>query len=253
MSAAQDLVIDLLVRRATEGIGEHEEELLAQTLEAHPEAAQEGFESTAAALHVALIWPPQPMPGPVRAAVERDSALLFGGPGRTIAPSAAPAPGNRAWPWLATAAAVLIAIAGWLPRAEIGGSGQSMETRYAELQAAGALELSWTATEDPTATGARGSVLWDPLSQTGFMRFIGLVANDPTQFQYQLWIFDAARGEQYPVDGGVFDVPAGATEVTIPIDPRLPITEATLFAVTVEQPGGVVVSTRERISVIAGV
>ena len=41
------------------------------------------------------------------------------------------------------------------------------------------------------------------------MRFRGLAANNPTQIQYQLWMFDAERDERYPVDGGVFDVPAG--------------------------------------------
>jgi len=32
------------------------------------------------------------------------------------------------------------------------------------------------------------------------MRFSGLPANDPQQEQYQLWIFDASRGEDYPID-----------------------------------------------------
>jgi hypothetical protein len=70
--------------------------------------------------------------------------------------------------------------------------------------------------------------------------------------QYQLWIFDAERNEAYPVDGGVFDVLDGATDdVVVRIDPRLPVRRATAFAITVEQPGGVVVSTRERLPLLA--
>ena len=45
-----------------------------------------------------------------------------------------------------------------------------------------------------------------------------------------------------PVDGGVFDVPAGAAEVIVTIDAKLAIARPTAFAVTLEKPGGVVVS-----------
>ena len=31
--------------------------------------------------------------------------------------------------------------------------------------------------------------------------------NDPSQSQYQLWIFGTAQHVKYPVDGGVFDIP----------------------------------------------
>jgi hypothetical protein len=39
----------------------------------------------------------------------------------------------------------------------------------------------------------------------------------------------------------------------VPIDPRLPIGKPTLFAITVEKPGGVVVSKRERLPLLAQV
>jgi hypothetical protein len=67
-----------------------------------------------------------------------------------------------------------------------------------------------------------------------------------------LWIFDADRDPAHPVDGGVFDVPAGADgDVVVRIDPRLPIGRATAFAITVERPGGVVVSSRKRLPLLA--
>lgn len=84
------------------------------------------------------------------------------------------------------------------------------------------------------------------------MRFRGLTANDPAKAQYQLWIFDAERNDAYPVDGGVFDVPEnGAAYVVVRIDPRLSVSRATAFAITVEQPGGVVVSSRGRLPLLA--
>jgi hypothetical protein len=110
--------------------------------------------------------------------------------------------------------------------------------------------LAWTATEDPAGKGASGDVVWSAAQQKGFMRFVGLAVNDPQQLQYQLWIFDKNRDQAFPVDGGVFDVtPSG--EVIVPISAKLPVGEPVLFAVTVEKPGGVVVSKRERIVVTA--
>ena len=41
--------------------------------------------------------------------------------------------------------------------------------------------------------------------------------------------------------------------VCVPIDARLPIGKPTLFAITVEKPGGVVVSKRERLPLLAKV
>lgn len=123
-----------------------------------------------------------------------------------------------------------------------------------------AIVVAWGAGEDPSVTGlpagmTHGDVVWSQSRQQGYMRFRGLAANDPAVEQYQLWIFDAGRDAAYPVDGGVFDVAASDAdgEVCVPIDPRLPIGEPTLFAITVEKPGGVVVSKRERLPLLAKV
>lgn len=125
------------------------------------------------------------------------------------------------------------------------------QARQALLESAKDVQtLAWTATPDVAAKGAAGDVVWSPSKQEGYMRFTGLAANDPKLLQYQLWIFDKERDDKYPVDGGVFDVgPDG--EVVVKITPRLTVKEPVLFAVTVEAPGGVVVSKRERIVVTA--
>ena len=110
--------------------------------------------------------------------------------------------------------------------------------------------LPWTATQDPNATGASGDVVWSASQQRGFMRFKGLLPNDLKTIQYQLWIFDKDRDQAFPVDGGVFDV-AESGEVIVPITAKLHVDQPVLFAVTIEKPGGVVVSKRERIVVTA--
>ena len=111
-------------------------------------------------------------------------------------------------------------------------------------------KITWTITQDPTSRGATGDVVWSPSAQRGYMRFVGLAPNDPAQFQYQLWIFDKTRDQAFPVDGGVFDVGSNG-EVIVAINPKLHVNDLGMFAVTVEKPGGVVVSKRERIVVTA--
>ena len=100
---------------------------------------------------------------------------------------------------------------------------------------------------DWSGGGSNGDVVWDGLSQRGTMRFAGLPANDPTKSQYQLWIFDSKRDAAFPVDGGVFNVPEHSAETVISISPKIVVHEAQAFVVTVETPGGVVVSGREQV------
>lgn len=158
--------------------------------------------------------------------------------------------------WLAAAVCLAVAVLG---------QGQAWNTARplaplaarARLIARGEPALvraSWTATEDVAVVGdkaALGDVVFDPSTQEGYMRFQGLAANDPGREQYQLWIFDARQDERYPVDGGVFDIPAGAGEVVVPIRAAIEAREPVMFAITVEKPGGVVVSSRERLPLLA--
>ena len=115
------------------------------------------------------------------------------------------------------------------------------------LAKADSVKITLGPTKDPAAKGMSGDVVWDPATQKGFLHFTGLASNDPAAHQYQLWIFDAARDQRYPVDGGVFDVPADADDVVIPINASLAVSKLAAFAVTVEKPGGVVVSSRQHV------
>lgn len=91
---------------------------------------------------------------------------------------------------------------------------------------------------------ARGEVVWSDSRQEGYMTLSNIPANDPTKRQYQLWIVDPSRDE-IPVDGGVFDIPAGASSVVIPIVAKLAVRNPAAFVITLEQPGGVVKSKQE--------
>jgi hypothetical protein len=83
----------------------------------------------------------------------------------------------------------------------------------------------------------------------GFLRLRDLPLNDPRRAQYQVWIFDKNQDERYPIDGGVFDVDRSG-DVVIPIRAAIRVSDPTMFAITVEKPGGVVVSRRDPIVLV---
>lgn len=265
-----DRLLELLAERATEGLGDGAEHELEALLREEPETDAEALDRAAAALDLSLVrWVDEPLPAELRGRIESE-ARAFLREGRRPAPlpeRAAPPRRRRrglstwlaASGWAAAAAALLLWMAGatppWVDAPEVlpERAAGPAELRAALLaEAPDALRVAWSATDDPAARGAAGDVVWSDERQEGYMRFQGLAANDPQVEQYQLWIFDVAQDERYPVDGGVFDVgPDG--ETVVPIRAALQIVEPTLFAITVEKPGGVVVSDRERLPLLASV
>ena len=118
---------------------------------------------------------------------------------------------------------------------------------------------SWTAPDLARASWGAGNVkeltpsgdiVWSDAKQSGYMRLTGLPVNDPNKETYQLWIFDETQDEKTPIDGGTFDVNSSG-EVVIPVDAKLRAKNTKMYAITVEKPGGVVVSKRERIVALA--
>lgn len=97
----------------------------------------------------------------------------------------------------------------------------------------------------------RGDVVWDNERQRGFLVLRGFVPNEPSRAQYQLWIFDDARDDRYPVNGGVFDLPQGRDAVIVPVASSVRVARPAAFAVTVEPPGGVVVPDRSKVVAFA--
>jgi hypothetical protein len=268
-----DRLVELLVQRATEGLSANEQVELNRLLAEGKYSDAEQFEATAAALLLASSLENEPMPSSLRSRLEQQADAFSAKAPVAVAPltptpppsgvSAASSSGKMAW--FAAAACAVLAIAGWWPRLQedrqldaISMASADQETieraRERLLAESAVMQRDWKPTEDPAAKGVTGDIVWDAKAQVGYMRFRGLPANNPQQLQYQLWIFDATRGDQYPVDGGVFDIPAGSNgEVVVPILAKLPVRDPALFAVTIEKPGGSVVSSRERIVVVAPV
>jgi Anti-sigma-K factor rskA, C-terminal len=268
----------LLVDRATQGLAPPEEAELRQLLLAEPGAdlesidAVQSFELAAAAIHLTSPAVGAPMPAAIEARLRERARMHFSGDASSAsAPSQEQTQGqgqrerqgqgagwSRGFGWLAAAACLALAVLGWWPRLQappVASAPPAPEPSLEERVAAAddLLRLPWTVLEDPAVSAATsGEVLWSNELQAGFMRFAGLQPNDPEEVQYQLWIFDQEQDERFPVDGGVFDVGPGG-EVVVPIRAKLGIVDPTLFAVTVERPGGVVVSSRERIVVLAQV
>lgn len=160
--------------------------------------------------------------------------------------------------WAIASAAAAVGLVGWWPRL----SGRlidrppptpTLAERRALLMstAKDVTVLPFAPAGDPLVAKIEGDLVWSSEKQAGYMRFAaGLPKNDPRQHAYQLWIFDGTRDERYPVDGGVFDIGADG-ELVVEITPKIRVNRPTLFAITLEPPGGVVVSSREHILVVA--
>lgn len=130
-----------------------------------------------------------------------------------------------------------------------------MKKQFDEMMSApNMVKAKWGAmpTTSDDLKGVSGEIVWSDEKQAGFMRFRGLPVNDKSREQYQLWIFENAKLEDHPKDGGVFDVSTDG-EVIIPIDAKLAAKDPKVFAITVEKPGGVVVSDRKKIAALAKV
>lgn len=95
-----------------------------------------------------------------------------------------------------------------------------------------------------------GDVVWSDASQTGYIRLSGLPKNDPGKETYQIWIVAENQDPKTPVDGGTFDV-TNDGEIIIPIDAKVKVQNPQAFAITVEKPGGVVVSKQDKVAALA--
>ena len=158
--------------------------------------------------------------------------------------------------WLVAAASIAVLLTGWNPfaaKSTLAPQTTSIEQEFDRFVASSPKDLtrvSWEPTGAKSKAG--GEVLWSDSEQAGFMVFNNLPLNDPKASQYQLWIFDTDAGQKYPVDGGTFDV-TRLNKAIVKIDPRISIDKAVMFAITEERPGGVVVSSRERLPLLAKV
>lgn len=269
----EEAVLDLLIKQATEGLTPDEQREL-DVLDAATTARElQAIERAVAAATIAGLRPLDVPPPDVLARLQRlaEAQQLRPSASVHVLPPRPPVVRRGASGWWAAAACLILAAFGWLrapgpvgpalpaPPAEPPVAvvvpppavPESIEEQRAKLLAqATSVKVQLGATKDPAAAGVTGDVVWDPQTQSGYLHFVGLAANDPQLRQYQAWVFDAERDQRYPVDAGVFDVPADAHEVFIPIHVRVPVRTAAAFAVTVEKAGGSVVSGREHVVVL---
>ncbi|MGP1273496.1 MAG: anti-sigma factor domain-containing protein, partial [Phycisphaerales bacterium] len=161
--------------------------------------------------------------------------------------------------WLAAAACLALAVVAWWPSGgsqvepivESVAAPEVLRERLVR-EAADLVSWRWQAWGDEYA-GVTGDVVWSEERQEGYMLLAGLPVNDPKASQYQLWIVESSRGvplETEPVDGGLFNV-TDEGEIVVPIRAKLPCRGVAAFAVTLEPPGGVVVSDQSRKVVLA--
>ena len=259
-----DRLYELLADQAVQGLNDVEARELDALLRQHPEIDAESFDIAAAAINMSFAADDlEDMPDDLAARLsDRADAWIS-----SEMNSHSPRPVQRQdkdvvarlhWtPWLVAAACLALAAVAWFSSPITAPQQQGVAERFAQFvnqPPADLVQVEWGAVgqgiEMPETFS--GEVVWSDTRNEGYMVFDGLPQNDPSQEQYQLWVFDESRPEATPVDGGVFDIDETG-RVIVPIDTKIPVRRATAFAVTVEEPGGVVVSSRERIATLAAV
>ncbi|HEX6124215.1 MAG TPA: anti-sigma factor [Pyrinomonadaceae bacterium] len=265
----KEIMLDLLCKKAVYGLDANEENRLAD-LQRRAGAQDESlsFELTAAAIMMASVDKGEEMPVALRDRIAADAEKHFE-PRRSTSP-AAPAVadepvGGSLFGWLgwAFAAAACLALAFNLyyttrttdvaqvrptPSPEAQLTPEQMRQRLIETSpdiARGA----WAAGNVKDVT-PEGDIVWSDTKQAGYMRLKGLPVNDPTKETYQLWIFDETQSDKTPIDGGTFNVNSEG-EIIVPIDAKLQPRNTKMYAITIEKPGGVVVSDRKRLVALA--
>ncbi len=239
-------IVELLVLRATEGLNAEQAEKLQRLLSRHGLDDTGAFDLAAAAAANAFglerAKNADTVPEALKAKLRNDADRFFAEPPQRVVELRPPSNRSSGWNWgWATAAvlALVLVATNFIGTDIPGGVETQRERLIAEDE--GTTVIPWAAPEDPEFAGVEGNVVWNDERQEGYMLLSGMPANDPATSQYQLWLVDPDRDEN-PVDGGVFDIPADASSVIIPIDAKLAVNNPKVFAITREQPGGVVVS-----------
>ena len=271
----RDRIQELLADRAVQGLSAEEQAELDELMKEYPEGQDaEGarLDLAAAALDLSDAAVDEPMPAALRERILADAYQYFdarypdaaeASPDRAPAARFANAPPpyrTTRWQmagWYVAAACLLLALLGWYPRlvARKPPPPPTLAEMRSRLmaEAPDLIRTSWAPAAPQPGRAVGGDVIWSNAEQQGYMRFQGMPAVDPSVSEYQLWIFDAKQDERYPIDGGVFAVDQATGEVIIRINAKIKVAEPKLFAITVEKPGGVVVSKRDNLLLIAKV
>ncbi len=256
---------DLLTDRALHGLSDDEQRELEKLNVQYPELDEAEFERAAAAIQLTEAMKPESLPKHLRSKIIADAEEFFGQEQVDKPWNVVPFPIQKIrrnhWQmagWYAAAACLVLALVASWPQVKKIIEGNSKEITIAELRNefekknSDKVKAPWSATKFPGVENVQGDVVWSNEKQQGYMRFTNLPKNDSNQSVYQLWIFDENQDEKYPVDGGIFDAQNNG-EIIIPINAKLKVGKPTLFAITIEKPGGVVVSKRDKLILTAKV
>lgn len=238
-------IIELLVLRATEGLSDAQARALKLLLKEHDleDTTDLDLAAAAAANACALRGAAQQEDAPehLQDKLKQDADRFFNGQ-RVVDFKPKPLPREDSsfnWGW---ATAAMLAVAMFVTNNVDFGSEATLESQRDELIArSNTTVIDWGKPDDPAYANVTGNVVWNDDLQQGYMLLSNMPVNDPASTQYQLWVVDSDR-DANPVDGGVFDIPAGETMVIIPINAKLEVSGPEAFAITREKPGGVVVS-----------
>ena len=260
----EEIMLDLLCKKAVYGLSEQEERELAK-LQSEAGIADESqsFGLTAAAIGTVGTDMNAEMPAALRERILADAKEYFHQVDRT--PVAIPVKESGSWfNWLgwAFAAVALIGLGVnlyYTDRRPVV-VGPPVTPTPEQLTPAQKRERMLTNTQD-IARGVIGpgeiadlkpvgDVVWSDKEQKGYIRLSGLPKNDPTKETYQIWIVAENQDPKTPVDGGTFDVNADG-EIIIPIDAKVKVQNPQAFAITIEKPGGVVVSKQDKVAALA--
>lgn len=261
--SAEELMLDLLTKKAIYGLSP-EEEIQLGDLQKRVGLVDESesFELTAAAIGMAGIDKEDPMPASLRSRIVADanryfdevsdrSSVEIAGPVSDVVTSSNWF-GWLGWAFAAAASLVLafnIYYSGPPPEV-VRNDLTPAEQRQRLIEAAPDLARASWGPGNVKDVAPSGDIVWSDAKQAGYIRLQGLPVNDPGRSTYQLWIFDETQDEKTPIDGGTFNV-SQTGEVIVPIDAKLAPRNTKMYAITVEKPGGVVVSRREQIVALA--
>lgn len=132
---------------------------------------------------------------------------------------------------MATLAAARADTAKKLAQAEARAEREEKETRDALAQ----MQVATLTSKFANAPEATAAVVWDAELQRGVLNTTNVPANAADR-DYQLWIVDPKYRQ--PVDAGVFSVEKSGSARYV-FKPKVPITSATAFTITLERKGGV--------------
>ncbi len=281
MENEKEKMLELLSDKAVFGLTDAEFAELAKLEESFPELSDDSFELAAASIGMLNLETKEPMPAHLQAKIAADAEQFFASHQAAVATSEPAAekeefqkvfafePQKSIWSWLgwavAAAAGLILAVNIYTTRIDPGNlaGGKPTPTSTPEIKltpaqereqllalAKDAVQSNWGDLDPTKPKNVQGDVVWSNSAQKGFVRFRNLPVNDKTKQTYQVWIFD--KNQEKPVSGGTFDVNENG-EVVVPIDSALKIKEPTMFGVTAEKPGGVVVSDLKNVMAVAKV